>query len=216
MIPVGDTVQRRTLAWMTWLLIAVNAWVFLVELLIGPVRCAALLHGYGIVPAQPTVTTYFTYMFLHIGLVHVVFNLWALWMFGDDVEARLGPVRFLVFYLLSGLVAAWMHVKTYEQSLVPVVGASGAIAGIMGAYCVLFPRARFHSLSKHSRSWPAFVYLGGWFALQVLYGWDADRRNVSGGVAWWVHVGGFMTGCLLVLVFVRRDHWSRRDPDDSD
>jgi len=214
MIPIGDTVQRRNRAWMTWLLIAANAWVFLVQILMGRGQVEAFLGRYALVPASPHARTFVSHMFLHVGLAHLIGNVWFLWLLGDNVEDRMGPFRFLAFYLLCGLAAAGMHVKTYEDSYVPIMGASGAIAGVMGAYCLMFPAARFTTLPPGT--YPAFVYLGIWFALQFLRGWQADRQKIVSGVAWWAHVGGFLTGALLFSLFVRRDRWSRRDPGYTD
>src|SRR5262245_13340066 len=134
MIPISDTVQLRGRAWMTWLLIGLNGWVFLVEALMDVGPLAALFQRFVLVPAKPQVSSLVGYMFLHAGLVHLVFNMWFLWLFGDNVEDRMGPFRFLFFYLLCGLLAAGVHIAFWPDSTVPVLGASGAIAGVMGAF----------------------------------------------------------------------------------
>jgi membrane associated rhomboid family serine protease len=151
--------------------------------------------------------SFFAGMFLHGGLLHLVGNLWILWIFGDNVEDRLGRLRYLVFYLLSGLAASAIHVATNFDSRIPTIGASGAIAGVLGAYLVMFPRARILALVPlfFVFTWievPAFVFLGLWFLLQLVSA--AGPQEGAGGVAWWAHVGGFAFGVLLLFVFRRR------------
>jgi membrane associated rhomboid family serine protease len=153
---------------------------------------------------------FLTSMFLHGGLLHIVANLWTLWIFGDNVEDRMGPLRFSVFYLLCGLFAGFVHWITNPSSTVPTVGASGAIAGVLGAYLLLYPRARvvtavplfFYPIVFEL---PAVIYLGFWFLLQIWSGF-VSLANPSdvGGVAWWAHIGGFVAGMALLAVFKRR------------
>ncbi|TAJ19533.1 MAG: rhomboid family intramembrane serine protease [Planctomycetota bacterium] len=157
-------------------------------------------------------------MFLHGGLAHVLGNVWMLWIFGDNVEDRLGPVRFLVFYLLAGVLAGVVHVITNSASAVPTIGASGAIAGVMGAYFVLFPRARVVVflpilILPALFEVPAVVFLALWFLLQIAQGalMSGLEGQSSGGIAWWAHVGGFLGGiALLALLGGRRA--PRREP----
>jgi membrane associated rhomboid family serine protease len=168
-------------------------------------------------------------MFMHGGWGHIIGNMWFLWLFGNNVEDAMGRVRFVVFYLLSGVGAAMAQVFADPASPVPMVGASGAISGIMGAYIVLYPRVRvftFIPLGFYMTSiaLPAWVMLGYWMALQVLGGFASIGQ--AGGVAFWAHAGGFVVGLALIKLFARRDytaehragHWRpqhvglRRDP----
>jgi membrane associated rhomboid family serine protease len=145
-------------------------------------------------------------MFLHGGWLHLITNLWSLWIFGDNVEDRLGPLRYLALYVGCGLVAGLLHLATNPHSGVPTIGASGAIAGVMGAYFVLFPRAQIVTLVPVIiyplfLRVPAVVYLGLWFAMQLLSGATTVAGTTTAGVAWWAHVGGFAAGVVLLLVF---------------
>jgi membrane associated rhomboid family serine protease len=160
-------------------------------------------------------------MFLHGGWMHILGNMWTLWIFGDNVEDRMGPVRFVVFYLLCGLAAGIVHTLTNPNSTLPTVGASGAIAGVMGAYLFLFPKSRIIVLIPifffpFFFELPAVTYLGFWALSQVFSGTLAlgDARDV-GGVAWWAHVGGFITGIALQFFFVRSGAAYRRPSRDE-
>jgi membrane associated rhomboid family serine protease len=157
--------------------------------------------------------TVFTSMFMHGGWFHIVGNLWFLWIFGDNVEDAMGPVRFVVFYLLCGLAAATAQVLTNTASIVPMVGASGAIGGVMGAYALLYPRAHIHTFIflgfyMTTVAVPAVFMLGYWFLLQLLGGVPALAGD-GGGVAFWAHVGGFLAGIALVFPFIDRDRLAR-------
>ncbi|MEM1231405.1 MAG: rhomboid family intramembrane serine protease [Pseudomonadota bacterium] len=161
---------------------------------------------------QASVRTIFSSMFMHGGWFHIIGNLWFLWIFGDNVEDVMGPGRFLAFYLLSGLAAAGAQILTDPASAVPMVGASGAIGGVMGGYAMLFPKTRIHTLIFlgffiTTLSVPAFVMLGYWFALQLLQG-VPSLGSSGGGVAFWAHIGGFVAGLVLVKLFQRRDYLS--------
>jgi membrane associated rhomboid family serine protease len=154
--------------------------------------------------------TLLTSMFMHGNWFHILANLWFLWVFGDNVEDVMGPLRFLAFYLLSGIGAAVAQMLAAPDSLVPMVGASGAIGGAMGAYALLFPRARirmFIFLGFYITTlWvPALVMLGYWFLLQLIGGLPG-LGEARGGVAFWAHIGGFLTGMALVPLFIRRDY----------
>lgn len=231
MIPIQDTVPRRNPPLAVWILILANCLVFLFELAMPEYRLIQFFYRFGLVPARYThpqwalwvglpVDDYFpflTSMFLHGGWLHIIANMWALWIFGDNVEDRMGPVRFTIFYILCGLAAGLVHWFTNPNSTVPTVGASGAIAGVMGAYLLLFPRARIVVLLPiFIIPWffelPAVLYLGFWALTQFFSGTLAlaSPSNV-GGVAWWAHVGGFVTGMLLHFVFVK-SHTSYRRP----
>ena len=152
----------------------------------------------------------FTSMFMHGGWFHIIGNMWFLWVFGDNVEDVMGPFRFVVFYVVCGLAAAFAQIATNTSSLVPMVGASGAIGGVMGAYALMFPRAHVHTLIflgfyVTTVAVPAIFMLGYWFLLQLLQGVPALGSS-QGGVAFWAHIGGFLAGIALIHVFRRRDY----------
>jgi membrane associated rhomboid family serine protease len=154
---------------------------------------------------QGEVKTLFSSMFMHGGWLHIIGNMWFLWVFGDNVEDIMGPGRFVIFYLLCGLAAAAAQIATNPDSLVPMVGASGAIGGVMGAYALLYPKTRvqtviFLGFFVTTFAVPAFVMLGYWFVLQLLQGVPAIGRS-GGGTAFWAHIGGFVAGLALVLLF---------------
>ena len=208
MIPIGDTVQRRNLAWMTWLLIAANAWVFLVQILMGRGQVEAFLGRYALVPASPHARTFVSHMFLHVGLAHLIGNVWFLWLLGDNVEDRMGPFRFLAFYLLCGLAAAAAQFLIGPSSPVPMVGASGAIAGVLGAYLVLYPRAPVTVfVFIFFLSLPAWLVVGFWFVWNLLGGVGSLLPTSQDSTAFFAHIGGFLGGMLLVRPLIRR----RRD-----
>jgi membrane associated rhomboid family serine protease len=228
MFPLRDTVPSRSAPVMTWLLIGVNVAAFLYQLVLPPESLEAMVYRFAMVPAEISSTDwsmplgvplhllpFLTSMFLHGGLLHIVANLWTLWIFGDNVEDRMGPLRFLVFYLLCGLFAGFVHWITNPSSAVPTVGASGAIAGVLGAYLLLYPRARvvtavpivFYPIVFEL---PAVIYLGLWFLLQIWSGFTSMANPTdAGGVAWWAHIGGFVAGMALLAVFKRRGSPSR-------
>lgn len=165
-------------------------------------------------PALPALVpewfTLLTCTFLHGGWLHFIGNMWFLWIFGDNVEDRFGHAGYAVFYLAWGVIASGTHMALSSGSSLPTVGASGAIAGVMGAYLLLFPRALVHSLLPlyviiQVIVLPAWLFLGIWFGMQLLQGSFAIGNLESGGVAWWAHVGGFVAGVLSVLAFHRRD-----------
>jgi len=235
MIPIQDTIRSRNPPFAVYALIGVNVLVFALELSLSRGNLDQLFYLLGIVPARYThpawaervgfpVDDYWpflTSMFLHGGWAHIIGNMWALWIFGDNVEDRMGPFRFAIFYLLCGLVAGVVHWFTNPESVVPTVGASGAIAGVLGAYFVLFPRSRivvlvpilFYPLFFEV---PAVVYLLFWALSQLFSGAVALAGPVEvGGVAWWAHVGGFSAGLLLHPLFIRPRRTIRRlQPDE--
>ena len=196
MFPIQDTVRTRSFPIVNWLLIISNAAVFaLLELPLRSGQLNQFVLTYGLVPvrlsdAQPwSVVTILTSMFLHGGWIHLISNMWALFIFGDNVEGRMGPGRYLIFYLLSGVVASLTQVVIDPASRLPMVGASGAIAGVLGAYLILFPSARVLTLVPlFFLPWfvevPAFIYLGIWFLLQFLSGVLALDMSTMGGVAY--------------------------------
>jgi len=217
MLPLRDNIPSRRFPVVTLGIIVLNVLIFLKELKVGP-HVDAFLLNWGIVPVRFTeaaqffsfrekVLPLFTSMFLHGGWVHLLGNLWVLWIFGDNVEDRLGRWKFLGFYLLSGLAAALLHVCTNLHSVLPTIGASGAIAGVMGAYFRFFPHAQVETLIPPFIfgpyfNLPAIVFLGFWFFLQFYNGaLSLGARGQSfGGVAWWAHVGGFAFGVMFAMV----------------
>ena len=223
MIPLKDTSPSRTFPFINYTIILLNFLFFLYQLSLGP-HLEKFLYAWGVVPAQffaplsighlhlsQRILPLFTSMFLHGGWLHFLGNMLYLYIFGDNVEDRLGHARYLLFYLLCGLLAAAAHLLTNHDSRLPTIGASGAIAGVMGAYFFLYPYARVVTLIFIFFFFdiveiPAFFFLAFWFIFQFLSGTIiATRDAMSGGVAWWAHIGGFLAGILLLFVFgVRR------------
>ena len=211
MIPLRDIIPSRTTPYVTISLISLNVLVFLYELSLGRAVDAFTLY-FGLVPAAFSWVTVFTSMFLHGGILHVAGNMLYLWIFGDNVEDRMGHGRFLVFYLLCGVAAALAQTITAPDSVVPMVGASGAIAGVMGAYFVLYPKSRIVTLIPlffffQVIEVPAILFLGIWFVMQFLSGVGSIVTTAgggsAGGVAFWAHVAGFVAGISGVIVFRR-------------
>ena len=212
MIPLRDDNPSHRLPVVTYALIAANVAAFLYEKSLGPgmrplfehwglvpYRVIASFVGDGSITAQ--LTTVFTSLFLHAGWLHLIGNLWYLWIFGDNVEDRLGHTAFLLFYLASGVVAALMHAGLVADSVVPTVGASGAIAGVLGAYAFSFPRAKVLTLVPlivffKVMSLPAMLVLGLWFVFQFISG--ALSTSGGGGVAWGALIAGFMFGFIMM------------------
>ncbi len=207
MIPLRDIIPSRTTPIVTISLIVANVLVFLYELTLGRAVNDFTLY-FGLVPAAFSWVAVFTSMFLHGGLFHVAGNMLYLWIFGDNVEDRMGHGRFLVFYLLCGTAAALAQTITAPDSVVPMVGASGAIAGVMGAYFVLYPKSRIVTLLPlffffQIIEVPAIFFLGIWFVMQFLSGVGSIGTAATGGVAVWAHVAGFLAGLSGVIVFRR-------------
>lgn len=216
MIPLKDDIPARRFPMVNAALIAANCLVFLVEVGMGR-DVAGVIQRYGVVPARliaagaadwPTIGSS---MFLHGGWEHIVGNMLYLFIFGDNVEDAMGHVRYLLFYLACGAAAAWAHVLSASASQVPTVGASGAIAGVLGAYLVLYPRAGVLTLIPLGFFFrivrvPALLVLGFWIVLQVLFGLvSLPLAHVAqGGTAWFAHIGGFVAGLLLVRLAARR------------
>jgi len=209
MIPLRDIIPSRTTPIVTISLIVANVLVFLYELTLGSAVNDFTLY-FGLVPAAFSWVAVLTSMFLHGGLFHVAGNMLYLWIFGDNVEDRMGHGRFLVFYLLCGTAAALAQTITAPDSVVPMVGASGAIAGVMGAYFVLYPKSRIVTLVPlffffQIIEVPAIFFLGIWFVMQFLSGVGSIVTATAGGggVAFWAHVAGFVAGLSGVIVFRR-------------
>jgi membrane associated rhomboid family serine protease len=210
MFPLRDVIPSRTTPWVTFLLIAVNLVIFLFELSLNERDAVQFVLSHGLVPSHFSWLTVVTSTFLHGGWLHIVGNLWSLWIFGDNVEDRMGHGRFLSFYLLAGVLGNLAQVMAMPDSPVPLIGASGAIAGVMGAYLVLFPHSRilvliFLLFFVDIVEIPAVYFLVFWFLMQLVSG-VGQLANLSGAsVGFWAHIGGFLTGILGVWVFRRRD-----------
>ncbi len=223
MIPLRDTIPSRTFPYVTILLIIFNGLVFLFEMSLGEYLEKFILV-FGVIPSNYFQSAsqgefgiitrffpFFTSIFLHGGWFHVIWNIWFLWIFGDNVEDHFGHLKFLFFFIACGFLAGLAHVYINPESTLPTIGASGAIAGIMGAYIFLYPRSRILTLIPIFLIFPiihipAYVFLGFWFLVQFLSGFAS--LNISGdfgGVAWWAHIGGFVAGLLtVILIFPRR------------
>ena len=215
MFPLYDTVRSRRFPFINWMLILLNGLIFYYEITLGEDRLYRFILNWGLIPAQLTSNyaeswlTVFTSMFLHGGWLHILGNMWTLFIFGDNIEDRMGHGNYLVFYLLSGAAAAILQSVLMPASQVPMIGASGAIAGVLGAYLILYPRARIASLVPILFVFtlveiPAVIYLGIWFVLQLFSGWSALQGAASGGIAWWAHIGGFVFGVITVQLFTKR------------
>ncbi|MEJ5293408.1 MAG: rhomboid family intramembrane serine protease [Candidatus Methanosuratincola sp.] len=198
MFPLKDVVERRTFPYITIIMICANVAAFVISLF----NFEETVYAYGFVPARPSLLTAFTCMFLHAGVDHIFGNMWFLATFGDNVEDRFGHMKFLLFYLSAGLVATYANYITDPGSQIPMVGASGAISGVIGAYVVLFPRARVHTLlGFYMTTLPAFALLGFWFVLQLFFGASSLFGGAGSGIAYWAHIGGFVAGVLVAAAY---------------
>ena len=215
MFPLYDTVRSRKFPLVNLLLILANILAFVYELQMGSGALRDFIFKWGLIPARflnaPSNLwqTIFTSMFLHGGWFHILSNMWVLYIFGDNVEARMGGTRYLIFYLLSGVAAGLLQVYILPASQDPMIGASGAIAGVLGAYLILFPRSRIASLVPILFIFtiievPAFLFLLFWFASQLYSGWFAIQGGGASGIAWWAHIGGFTFGLIMVFFFRKR------------
>jgi len=228
MIPLRDVIPSRTRPVVTFALITLNVLVFLRQAALDQDQLETFIRVFGLVPADFSWLNVLTSMFVHGGLMHAAGNLLYLWIFGDNVEDRMGHGRFLGFYLACGAGAALAQTFSAPMSFVPMVGASGAIAGVMGAYFVLYPKSRVLTLIPFPITVieiPAVYLLGLWFVMQFVNGLatigPAAEGQITGGVAFWAHAGGFGLGALLVLLLRRPERqavewWDqsmpRRDP----
>jgi len=215
-IPLRDVIPSRTTPYITVTIIVLNALAWLFELSMPPETLNQFLYVYGVVPATFSAPTLITSMFLHGSWSHVIGNMWYLWIFGDNVEDRVGHGRFIVFYLLCGIAAAMGQIVIDPGSTLPTIGASGAIAGVMGAYFVLYPRSRVLTLIPLVIFWevievPAPLLLGFWFLMQLFSAGAiaVTSSTGGGGVAFMAHVAGFLTGLVGVFVFRKRqpENW---------
>jgi membrane associated rhomboid family serine protease len=216
MIPLRDVIPSRTTPYITVTVIILNALAWFFELTVPRDVLPMFLQVYGVVPADFSTPTLISSMFLHGSWSHVIGNMWYLWIFGDNIEDRLGHGRFIVFYFVCGIAAALGHIAMDPNSTLPTIGASGAIAGVMGAYFVLYPQSRVLTLVPLIVFWeiielPAILLLGFWFVMQ-LFSAGAIAVTASthggGGIAFMAHVAGFVTGVIGVFVFRKR-----RPPD---
>jgi membrane associated rhomboid family serine protease len=222
MIPIRDTILARRTAWVVRMLLVANVAAFALELQQGPAIEAAI-YRFGVVPSHWLVSapgdvlswpqlflTLITSQFLHGGFLHLASNVLYLWIFGDNVEDRLGRARFLLLYVGSGVIAAVTQILVTPNSSIPMVGASGAIAGVLGAYLLLFPSARIVTLIPigffmETVELPAFLFLGFWFLLQWIEGVTTIGQVADvGGIAFWAHIGGFISGMVGVVLLRRR------------
>jgi membrane associated rhomboid family serine protease len=215
MIPLRDEMPTRRVAVVNYLLIIANILVFVLQWMAGP-KQEALVYQYALIPAHfasginlGDIANIFTSMFMHAGLAHIGGNMLYLWIFGDNVEDSMGAGKYLLFYLVGGVVASVTHILTNPGSEIPTVGASGAIAAVLGAYLVLFPRSRVLTLIPlgfftRLTMIPAGFVLGFWFILQLFNGVLALAGPEVGGVAFWAHIGGFISGVVMGLLFANR------------
>ncbi len=226
-IPYRDVNPSGTIPYVTAGLIALNALVFLAE--ITAARPAELFMSYGLTPGvfvsswrtggvvSHALVPLFTNLFMHAGWMHIAVNMLYLWIFGDNVEDRLGRAEFLVFYLITGIMASLAHVVVVPGSGVPLVGASGAISGLLGAYVICFPRARvwvlvFFRPVEIRAAW----FIGIWFALQLILGVFDAKSGGGGGVAYMAHIGGFVVGVILIFLFPERSGFRDRSNGDGE
>lgn len=218
MIPLRDTIQSKNYPIVNTTIIVINALIFFVELTQGS-KLDQFIFNYGLVPARysvPEIAAHFSFgkqafallsfMFIHGGFWHVLGNMWSLYIFGDNVEDRLGSIRYLIFYLLCGWASGLSHLFTNWHSQIPTIGASGAIAGVMGAYLILYPRSRILTFIPiffipYFIEIPAFFFLGIWFFLQFLSA--AGTHGQTSGIAWWAHIGGFVFGIIFLKLFLK-------------
>jgi membrane associated rhomboid family serine protease len=212
MIPLYDTVRSRRFPLANVLLIIANVIAFFYEMQLRPSALQAFVFQWGLIPSHfwkdPSTfwITIFTAMFLHGSWIHIISNMWMLFLFGDNVEARMGSFRYLIFYLLSGTAAGLLQAYVLPHSDQPMIGASGAIAGVLGAYLILYPHSRIASLVPILFIFtiieiPAFLFLLFWFAVQIYSGLFSMQGT---GIAWWAHIGGFLFGILMVWFFATR------------
>jgi membrane associated rhomboid family serine protease len=230
MIPFRDNIPSRTFPFVNVSLIVLNVLAFFYELSLGR-AIVPFVETFGVIPARVTLASelpislsavvipFFTSIFLHGGWMHLIGNMWYLWIFGDNVEDRLGHTKYLLFYLLCGIGASVAHIFSDPGSFIPSIGASGAIAGVLGAYLVSYPHARILTLVPlfifiEFIELPALLVLGMWFVIQFLSGAmdTSPAGQATGGVAWWAHIGGFLIGMLLLMLFRPRPRQPRIQP----
>jgi membrane associated rhomboid family serine protease len=214
MIPLRSTERVYAPAVITGILIAINTIVFLYEETLSQAGLERVVMEWGIVPDRLQLASLFTSMFLHGGWLHLIGNMLYLWVFGRNIEDLIGSGKFLLFYILCGLASAVVHIIFNAYSPVPTIGASGAIAGVMGAYLVKFPRSRIITLVLFfffftTLDIPAALLLVFWFAMQFFSGFGSigSADYTGGGTAWFAHIGGFLAGMLLIRLFPPKKRW---------
>ena len=219
MIPLRDTQPSYTYPFVTVLIIAINVLIFLYEFSLDRFELNHFIVQYGMIPARFEWSDVVSSIFLHGGWMHLIGNMWFLWIYGDNVEDILGHMQYALFYVICGIAASFIHLVFNADSRVPTVGASGAIAGVMGAYMVKFPHSRILTLVPvfvfiTTMEIPAFLILIYWFVIQFFSGvGEIGHSHLSqGGVAWFAHVGGFLAGIVLVLVLPVKERFLHR-PD---
>ena len=236
MIPLKDNILYQGFPSLTWILILLNATIFVFEISLPKDFLQQLFYLFGLIPARYSLPqwatihglpfdhylSFLTNMFLHAGWLHILGNMWFLYLFGSRVEDQMGHIRFVIFYLLSGIAANMIFFLVDVHSTIPEFGASGAIAGVMGAYIVMFPKARILTLIPIF-FFPFFVelsalfYVGYWFVLQLFSGTlSLTFNSTQGGVAWWAHIGGFVLGIVLLPFLKKKERSYRRSyPDET-
>ena len=217
MIPLRDTQPSYSFPFVTVAIIALNVLAFFYEFSMDDYELNFFIAHYGVIPTRFQWMDVLTSIFLHGGWMHLIGNMWFLWIYGDNVEDILGHAQYLIFYLLCGLAATMVHVMFNIDSRVPTIGASGAIAGVMGAYVVKFPHSRITTLVPvfvflTTMEIPAYFILLYWFVIQFFSGvGSVGHSHLSqGGVAWFAHVGGFLAGVALILIMRTQERWRHR------
>ena len=206
--PYKDDNPRVLIPFVTYFIIGLNALVFIYQYFIiqGAQLSENFIYTYALIPANPTILTIFSSMFMHGGFTHIIFNMWFLWIFGDNIESVLGHKKYLLFYFLCGIGAGLSQIQIDPESTIPMVGASGAIAGVLGAYLFRFPRATVHVLVilivfiTFIRV-PAMIVIGFWFLSNLTAGIGTLGIEQTGGTAWFAHIGGFISGVLFNYLF---------------
>lgn len=207
--PLYDTVPRKSFPYLTIFLILINVIIFIwsltsptafIEINGEKFEIPLYTLKYGFIPAQFSIITIFTSMFLHGGWEHLFGNMWYLWIFGDNVEDYWGKIKYVIVYFLSGISATFFHWLSNPSSVIPSIGASGAISGVLGSYLILYPKA---GVVVRGGSLPAYFVIGFWFILQLIFGAISLLEDVGGGIAFWAHVGGFVFGVIITLIYKR-------------
>jgi len=220
LIPLRDSIKSKSFPVVNLTIIVLNLLIYTWEVMVEPYQLNQIFYAYGLIPADfmnalymgapltPVLVNFITSTFIHGGWIHVIGNMLFLWVFGDNVEDRLGHLKYLAFYLLAGIAGGLVHLLTNPFSTIPVVGASGAVAGVLGAYVIVFPRSRILTLVPIIIIFtlieiPAVVFIALWFIIQLFNG-VASLGGAANPVAWWAHVGGFIMGALLIKMMAPR------------